>query len=88
MGQLTRAIGDFIAGMSFDAIPTNAIGAVKNALSDYTAVTILGRDEPVTRLIAFVRGFAYHDDKAKPIANATATFMFTGQGKLAQATES
>ncbi len=52
MGQLTRAIGDFIAGMSFDAIPTNAVGAVKNALSDYTAVTILGRDEPVTRLIA------------------------------------
>lgn len=41
----------------------------------------------VTRLIAFVRGFAYHDDKAKPIANATATFMFTGQGKLAQATD-
>lgn len=39
----------------------------------------------VTRLIAFVRGFAYHGDKAKPIANATATFMFTGQGKLAQA---
>jgi uncharacterized protein (TIGR00369 family) len=41
----------------------------------------------VTRLIAFVRGYAYHDDKAKPIANATATFMFTGQGKLAQATD-
>jgi uncharacterized protein (TIGR00369 family) len=42
----------------------------------------------VTRLIAFVRGYAYHDDRTKPIANATATFMFTGQGKLAQATHS
>ncbi len=41
----------------------------------------------VTRLIAFVRGVAYHDDPGKPIANATATFMFTGQGKLAQASE-
>ncbi|MEN3976522.1 PaaI family thioesterase [Emcibacter sp. SYSU 3D8] len=39
----------------------------------------------VTRQIAFVRGFAYQDDPAKPIANATATFMFTGRGELAQA---
>lgn len=52
MGQLTRTIGAFIADMSFEAIPAPAIGAVKNALSDYAAVTILGRDEPVTRLVA------------------------------------
>ena len=52
MGQLTRAVGEFIASMSYEAIPANAVGAVKNALSDYTAVTILGRDEPVTRLIS------------------------------------
>ncbi|MBI1181677.1 MAG: hotdog fold thioesterase [Alphaproteobacteria bacterium] len=39
----------------------------------------------VTRLIAFVRGYAYHDDPAKPIANAAATFMFTGRGELPQA---
>ncbi len=39
----------------------------------------------VTRLIAFVRGYAYQDSPDEPIANATATFMFTGQGMLAQA---
>jgi uncharacterized protein (TIGR00369 family) len=39
----------------------------------------------VTRLIAFVRGYAYHDTPDKPIANATATFMFTGRGEIAQA---
>lgn len=52
MGQLTQATGEFIAGMSFDAIPSAGVGAVKNALADYTAVTILGRDEPVTKLVA------------------------------------
>jgi uncharacterized protein (TIGR00369 family) len=41
----------------------------------------------VTRRIAFVRGIAYHDDRDKPIANATATFMFTGRGELPQAKE-
>ena len=52
MGQLTRAIGQFIADMNYESIPPAAIGAVKNALSDYAAVTILGRAEPVTRLIS------------------------------------
>ena len=52
MGQLTQSIGDFIAGMSFDAIPPAGVGAVKNALSDYAAVTILGRNEPVTKLVS------------------------------------
>jgi len=52
MGQLTQAIGAFIAGMDYAQIPAPAIGAVKNALSDYAAVTILGRDEPVTRMVA------------------------------------
>lgn len=36
----------------------------------------------LTRKIAFVRGVAYHTDKNEPIANATATFMFTGKGSL------
>lgn len=31
----------------------------------------------LTRRIAFVRGYAYHTDKDDPIANVTATFMFT-----------
>ena len=32
----------------------------------------------ITRRIAFVRGIAYQDSRDEPIANATATFMFTG----------
>ena len=32
----------------------------------------------LTRRIAFVRGVAYHKKRDEPIANATATFMFTG----------
>ncbi len=52
MGHLTAAVGAYISGMSYEVIPPGAIGAAKNALSDYAAVTILGRDAPVTRLIA------------------------------------
>ena len=52
MGHLTHAVGAYIAGMNYDTIPPAAIGAAKNALSDYAAVTILGRDAPVTQLIA------------------------------------
>ncbi len=52
MGHLTHAVGAYIAGMNYDIIPPGAIGAAKNALSDYAAVTILGRDAPVTQLVA------------------------------------
>ena len=52
MGQLTGEIGAFIAGMRYEDIPASGIGAAKNALSDYAAVTILGRDTPVARLVA------------------------------------
>ena len=38
--------------MRFEAIPAPALGAAKNALADYVAVTLLGRDAPVTRLVA------------------------------------
>lgn len=52
MGQLTRAVGEFISGMSFDALPPSAIRAVKNALADYAGVTVLGRYEQVTRIVS------------------------------------
>ena len=52
MGHLTAAIGEFISEMRFVRIPSGAIVAAKNAFSDYAAVTILGRDAPVTQLIA------------------------------------
>jgi uncharacterized protein (TIGR00369 family) len=59
---------------------------------DYMKPATPGRDVlafaecyKVTRLIAFVRGYAYQDTPAEPIANAAATFMFTGRGTLPQA---
>ncbi|MSQ53229.1 MAG: MmgE/PrpD family protein [Betaproteobacteria bacterium] len=52
MGHLTVAVGEFISGMRYDAIPSGAIVAAKNAFCDYAAVTIPGRDAPVTQLIA------------------------------------
>jgi 2-methylcitrate dehydratase PrpD len=51
MGTLTQATGEFIAGMNFESIPAGALVASKNALSDYAAVTVLGRDAPVTKLV-------------------------------------
>ncbi len=52
---------------------------------DYMKPAIPGEDVysfaecyKLTRRIAFVRGIAYHEDRDNPIANATATFMFTG----------
>jgi aconitate decarboxylase len=52
MGHLTQSIGEFIAGMRYETIPAGGIVAAKNALSDYAAVTLLGRDAPVTALIS------------------------------------
>lgn len=41
----------------------------------------------LTRKIAFVRGTAYQDGEDDPIANAAATFMFTGPGVLGSVAE-
>jgi len=52
---------------------------------DYMKPATVGKDVlsfaecyKMTRRIAFVRGVAYHKNRNEPIANATATFMFTG----------
>ena len=52
---------------------------------DYMKPATVGKDVmsfaecyKLTRRIAFVRGIAYHKSRNEPIANATATFMFTG----------
>lgn len=41
----------------------------------------------LTRRVAFVRGIAYQDSDDNPIANAAATFMFTGEGVLGSISE-
>lgn len=94
-GGAISAVLDNVCGSAVVArVEKSAAFATLDLRIDYMRPAEPGRDVfahaecyKVTRLIAFVRGFAYHDDTAKPIANATATFMFTGQGKLAQATD-
>ncbi|MCC2096522.1 MAG: MmgE/PrpD family protein [Hyphomicrobiales bacterium] len=52
MRKLTAEIAAFVAGNRYDAIPDAAIGAIKNALSDYAAVTVLGAEEEASRIVA------------------------------------
>ena len=49
---LTKLTGEFIASLAFDALPREAVARVCNGITDYAAVTVVGRDEPVTRLVA------------------------------------
>jgi 2-methylcitrate dehydratase PrpD len=52
MRNLTAEIAAFVAGNRYPAIPEAAIGAIKNALSDYAAVSVLGSNEETTRIVA------------------------------------
>jgi 2-methylcitrate dehydratase PrpD len=56
MQPLTRLVGEFIAGMDYAALPQGAVAAAKNGIADLAAVTILGRDMPIARLL---RGMAH-----------------------------
>lgn len=58
---------------------------------DYLKPATPGRDVvaratcfKVTSSVAFVRGAAYHDDEADPIASAAATFMLATKGSFAK----
>lgn len=48
---LTRLIGEFAAGLRFEAIPPEAVAIVRNGVTDYAGVAILGRDTPVVALM-------------------------------------
>ena len=51
MVPVTRLVGEFIAGMSFDALPRAAVAMACNGLTDLAAVTILGRETPIALLL-------------------------------------
>lgn len=51
MRGLTRAVGEYAAGLRFADVPAAALSTIKNGLSDYAGVVLLGRDQPVTSLI-------------------------------------
>ncbi len=54
MFSLTQDVGGFIAGLEFDAIPSAALDCVRTGFVDYAAVTILGRNDAVTRIVKSV----------------------------------
>jgi aconitate decarboxylase len=52
MGGLTVDVATFAANLRYDTIPQSIIGAVKNGLTDYAAVTVLGKSSDVVELLA------------------------------------
>jgi uncharacterized protein (TIGR00369 family) len=72
------AVGSAVGGKGWRPIATLDLRI------DYMKPATPGRDViaraecyKVTRNVAFVRGVAYHDDPADPIATTTATFMLS-----------
>jgi 2-methylcitrate dehydratase PrpD len=84
MAGLTRALADFVAGVSYESVPPEAVATVKRGFIDCVGVMFAGRDEPVVKLllneklfsekkearILFDRGFSSSPDAA--LLNATA----------------
>lgn len=62
---LTRAVGDFASTFSWDGVPAAAIQPVRNAFCDYAAVTILGRNEPVTEIACALAEFSDRPDASR-----------------------
>jgi 2-methylcitrate dehydratase PrpD len=54
MIELTREVGGAIAAMHYDAIPEEAVRTAGNGITDCAAVTILGRDTDVVRILRSV----------------------------------
>jgi 2-methylcitrate dehydratase PrpD len=51
MQPLTRLVGEFVAGLDYAVLPQETVAAAKNGIADLAAVTILGRDMPIARLL-------------------------------------
>ena len=65
MMPLTRLVGEFIAGMDFSALPQAAVAMARNGLTDLAAVTILGRDMPIARLLRAMATTAQRGGEAR-----------------------
>ena len=51
---LTREIGAFVAEMRYESIAPQAVAMIRNGFTDCTAVTILGRNEELVRILRSV----------------------------------
>lgn len=58
MVALTREVGAAIAAMAFESIPSEAIRAARNGITDCSAVTILGRSTEVVSILRSVLDIA------------------------------
>ncbi|HEY0134451.1 MAG TPA: PaaI family thioesterase [Nannocystis sp.] len=89
-GGAISAAMDAACGMAvFQALPRPMIIATLDLRIDYHKpatphrdVTIRCHCYKVTRSVAFVRGVAYHDDEADPIASGTGSFMLGTRARL------
>src|ERR1700726_2562794 len=48
---LTRTLGRFVADLTFDALPEEALAAIRTGFTDCVAVMLAGVDEPVARIV-------------------------------------
>ena len=88
-GAITAAMDAACGTAVFQALRKPMIIATLDLRIDYHKPATPGRDVTlhchcykVTRSVAFVRGVAYHDDEADPIASGTGSFMLGTRAKL------
>ena len=76
MTNLTRSLGQFVAGIRYQDIPTEAISVTKTGITDCVAVMIAGQHEPAAALVRRVLGadgpatearIAFGDAKARAV---------------------
>ncbi|HEY8610908.1 MAG TPA: MmgE/PrpD family protein, partial [Roseomonas sp.] len=56
--SITRALGAFVSGLRFDAIPAEAVSIARTGFVDCVGVMIAGRDEPVVGILRDTLGVA------------------------------
>jgi len=54
MTQLTRELGAFVAGLTYQQIPPEALDVIHTGFTDCVGVMLAGRDEPPTRILTEV----------------------------------
>jgi len=54
MSGLTRQLGAFVAALRYEVIPPELFTQLRNGFTDYAAVTLLGRNDDVTRALRAV----------------------------------
>ena len=89
-GAITAAMDATCGTAVFQALPRPMVIATLDLRIDYLKpatpprdITIRAHCYKVTRNVAFVRGLAFHDDEADPIASGTGSFMLGTRSRRA-----